>query len=185
MRPLLTLAALVLAVGVGRADSIENPEYKSWSAFKPGCVATLKTESEFNNMKSEITITNKLVEVGKDKLVLETTTVSTFNGMEIKQPAMKRDVPKTIDIPKATGDKPKDQPKAEKPEGKTEEGTETLKVGGQEIKTKWSKYTAKTADGEVVSQTWTSEEVPGTIVKSVTKTATVTTTMQLTEFKKP
>lgn len=181
MRPLLTLALLFLAAGVGRADPIENPEFKQWAAFKAGATATLKTESEFNNMKSEITITTKLIEVGADKLVVETTSASKFNGMEFKQPPTKRDVPKTIDIPKA----PADKPKAEKPEGKTEEGTETLKVGGQDVKTKWVKYTAKTADGEVVSQTWTAEDVPGTVVKLVTKTKTVTTTMTLTEFKKP
>ncbi|QEL20343.1 hypothetical protein [Limnoglobus roseus] len=181
----LALATLALAAGLGWAEPFENPTYKQWAAFKPGATATVKTESEFNNMKSEVTIISKLVEVGKDKLVLETTTVSKFNGMEFKQPPTKQDVLKTIDLPKtpATGDKPKD--KSEDPKGKTEEGTETLKVGGQDVKTKWVKYKNKTTDGEVESQTWMSDEVPGQIVKSVTKTATVKTTMELTEFKKP
>lgn len=183
MRPLLTLAALVVAAGSCRAEPVENPEFKNWSQFKAGATATLKTESEFNGMKSEIVITNKLVEVGADKLVLETTTVSKFNGMEFKQPPTKRDVTKTIDLPKAAGDKPTAKP--EKPEGTTEEGTETLKIDGKDVKTKWVKFKNKTPDGDVEGQTWTSDDVPGMVVKNVTKTKTVTTTMTLTEFKKP
>lgn len=183
MRLILSLLAVVLAAGVCHADPVDNPEYKNWAGFKPGTTTTMKMDSDFNGTKSEVTITSKLVEVGADKLVIETVTASKIGGMEFKQPATKRDVPKTIEVGKpAAGDKPANP---SKPEGTTEEGAETLKVGGVEVKTKWYKYKAKTAAGEAEGQTWTSDEVPGQVVKSVTKAGGVSTKMELTEFKKP
>ena len=122
--------------------------------------------------------------MGDDKLVLDTSSMTKVNGMEIKSPVVKRDVPKTFTIPKV--EKPKDDPKVEKP--KTEEGTETLKVGGVEVKAKWYKVTQDVMGTKTNSQTWTSDDVPGGLVKMVTKTSgTVegTITMEVVEFKKP
>jgi hypothetical protein len=182
---LLPMIALALAAGAVRAETIDNPEYKSWSAHKAGTTVTMKTVSEFDKMTSEITTTNKLVEVGKDKLVLETEVVSKVMGMEFKQPATKRDVPKTIDIPKADPGKAPKAEKPEKPEGTTEEGTETLKIGATEVKTKWFKAKVKTPAGEAESQTWMSDDVPGGLVKVVSKVGDTKTTIEVTEFKKP
>lgn len=183
MRTLLTLTALVAAVSLGRAETIDNPAFKSWSNFKPGTSITMKTESEFNKMKSEIVIVTKLVEVGKDKCVVEVETITKVNGMEFKSPAMKQDVPKSFDVPKPKdGEKPA---KVEKPETTMEEGKETLKISGIEVKTKWTKYKTKTKEGDHEGQTWMSDDVPGGLVKSVSKAGDVTSTTELIEIKKP
>src|SRR5262245_39334811 len=113
-------------------------------------------------MMTEATMTITLVEVGTDKVVLETSGVTKAMGMEFKLPAMKRDSTKTITLPK---DSPKPPAPGAKPEGTYEEGTETVKAAGSEFKTKW--YKTKTEAGGVKSEgkIWISEDVPGTVVK--------------------
>ena len=128
----LALVLVVPAVAAAQ-EKIDNPEFASWSKFKKGTGVTLKSTTEFNKTSNETLITFTLVEVGADKLVIETTSVAKFNGMEIKVPPMKRDVTKTIELPKGAK---KEDFAAGKPAGTTEEGTETLKVGGVEVKTK-------------------------------------------------
>ena len=183
MRTMLSLTVLLIASAAGRADPVDNPAYKSWANFKPGTTITMKTENEFNKMKSEFVIVSKLVEVGKDKCVIEVETITKVMGMEFKAPAMKQDVPKTYDVPK-----PKDgetPAKVETPDITREEGKETLKIGAVEVKTTWMKYKGKTAAGEAEGQTWMSDDVPGGLVKSVTKAGEVTSKTELIEIKKP
>jgi hypothetical protein len=186
MRPtrLAAVAALfVLAVGPAAAqETIDNPEFTTWSKFKKGASVTLKSTTEAGKTTVESFITTTLVEVGADKLVLETSAASKIGGMEFKTPAMKRDVPKTLTLPKVE----KKDEKIEKP--KTEEGTDTIKVAGTEVKAKWYKTTFEFKGTTTESKNWTSDEIPGGLVKSVTKstgTLPSTTTMEVIEFKKP
>ena len=134
---------------------------------------------------SEVTLTNTLVEVGADKVVLETSSVVKVNGMEIKAPAMKRDVAKSITLPKGAK---KEDFIAGKPPGTTEEGTETLKVGGTEVKTKWYRVKAEAGGVTTESKMWVSDAVPGMMVKmeaTIGGKIATTTKMELVEFKKP
>ena len=180
--PLLALLAVfALAAFAGAQDkTIDNPEYTGWAKFKPGTAATLKVVNEFGGMKSATNTTTKLVSVADGKLVVEATIEVEVMGQKIKQPAVKRDVPKTLSIKAGFP-----VPMGGKPEGTTEEGTETLKVGGASYKTTWYKYTTKTPAGEVSGQVWTSDDVPGQVVKMVTKAANFSMTMELVEVTKP
>ena len=186
MTNLTKFAAFVVAVALTAAvargeDKVENPEFKSWSKFKSGSTVTLKVSNEGSGVASETTITTKLVEVKDDKLVLETASVSKLNGMELKQPAEKRDVPKNLDKAPEGYD-----PKSDKPQGTTEEGKKKVKVGGTEYECKWYKTKNKvklpTGDEEVEGEFWMSDEVPGKLVKMVNKGKTFTSTMEATEI---
>jgi hypothetical protein len=166
-------------------DTYPNPEFGTWSKCKAGTSVTLKTTTDAAGMKSELLMTNTLVEVGADKLVIETTNTIKVNGMEIKTPAQKREITKTIMVPKGVK---KDDPANGKPKGTTEEGTETLKVAGMEVKTKWYKAAVEVAGVKSETKHWVSDDVPGMVVKSVTTTTGAvnsTTTMELIEIKKP
>jgi len=183
------LAAVVLcalAPGLAAAqDKVDNPEFANWSKFKKGTSVTMKSVSSFNNMSSEATITSTLVEVGADKLVIEMASSVKSGGMEFKGEPMKRDVSKTVTLPK---DFKKEDFAKGKPPGTYEEGTETLKVGGVEVKTKWYKYKVEMEGTKTEAKMWTSEDVPGIMVKSemMTSGAVATTTkMEITEIKKP
>jgi hypothetical protein len=156
-----------------------------WSKHEKGTSVTLKTTSG-GGMTSEVTVTTTLVEAGADKLVIETSVVSKVNGMEIKAPGTPRDVTKTIELPEGVK---KEDLTREKPPGTYEEGTETLKIAGTEVKAKWYKYKAEVAGTTIDAKMWTSDAVPGGVVKAeVTTTAggvTTTTKTELVEFKKP
>lgn len=187
MSKLTKLAALVAVLAVATAataaDKVDNLEYAYWSKFKAGTTVVLKMTTEANGMKFGATITTKLVEAKDDKLVMETTSVSTVNGMEFKGEPMKRDVPKQLEKPAPGVD-----PKTGKPEGTTEEGKEKVKVGGTEYECKWYKFKSKqklpTGEEEVEGQIWMSEDVPGQLVKMTSKTKAGSMTMETTEITK-
>lgn len=184
----LLTAVVIAALASGSAlaqETLDNPEFANWKKFKVGASITVRTTSTIAGLTSEILMTTRLVELGADKHVVETSTVSKFGGMEFKAPATKRDVLKSIALPKGT---PKPDPKAAKPEGTYEEGTETLKIGGVEVKTKWYKYKSDSGGLKIEAKTWISDDVPGSLVKMEAATgglAVGTTKVELIEFKKP
>jgi hypothetical protein len=179
-------AILLLLAATGTAqDTIPNPEFANWSKFKKGTSVTHKATTEVMGMASEVLVTNTLLETGGDKVVIESSTVVKANGMEFKTPPMKRDVTKTITLPKGVK---KEEAAAGKPPGTIEEGTETLKIAGVEVKTKWYKYSAEVDKVKTEGRTWMSDDVPGMLVKtelSTSGTFATKTKMELVEFKKP
>jgi hypothetical protein len=180
----VVLCALVPGA-VAAQDKVDNPEFANWSKFKKGTSVTLKSVSSFNNMSSEATITSTLVEVGADKLVIEMTSAVKSGAMEFKGEPMKRDVSKTVALPK---DFKKEDFAKGKPPGTYEEGTETLKVGGMDVKTKWYKYKFEVEGTKTEAKMWMSEDVPGIMVKSemtASGALATTTKMEITEIKKP
>ena len=183
---LASVAALVLAAAaVSAQEKVDNPEFASWSKFKKGTSTTLKVTAGAAGTNTETVVTTTLVEVGADKLVVETAGASKFNGMEFKTPATKRDVTKTIELPKGTK---KEDAAGGKPPGTFEEGTETIKVGGTDVKTKWVKFKTEVDGSKTEGKMWTSEEVPGMMVKMESATTgkiASTMKMELIEFKKP
>jgi hypothetical protein len=182
LRGLIATVVLVASVSAASAEDkkIDNPEYGYWAKFKPGTTAKLKMTNEVSGFKSGQTITTKLIEVKDDKLVIESETETEFMGKPMKGSAVKRDVPKTVVVREGQPG----PPAGGKPEGTTEEGTETLKVGGAEVKTKWYKTKTKTPQGEMTGQMWMSDDVPGRLVKMTTKGEKFEMTMELVEFTK-
>jgi hypothetical protein len=177
---------MVAAVACSAAaqETFDNPEYAYLAKLKKGTTFTMKVVTEAAGNKSESSITTTVVDVAEDKVVVEMTVAATINGMEFKQPAAKRDVPKVVTLPAGV---PKPDP-TKKPEGVVEEGKETIKVGGTEFKAKWVKTKVKMGDNEFEGKTWTAEEYPGLILKSestVKGAVPQTVKMELTEFKKP
>lgn len=183
-RTFCSLAVLALAVSVARAEDIANPEFGSWAKHKKGTSITMKTVTSTGGMNIEILTTTTLLEVGADKITVETATVTKLNGMEFKAPGVKREIGKTVNVPKGAA---KLDP-AGKPPGTVEDGTETVKVGGTEIKAKWFKAKLDVAGTKTESKTWMSDDVPGLMVKmeaTTTGAAASTIKMELIEFKKP
>lgn len=181
-----SVAVLALAAGAAPADdAIPNPEFTGWAKFKKGTFVTVKTTSVAAGVTSEALSTTTLIEVGADKLVLEYVTVSKFNGMEFKLPPTKREVTKTFTLPKGVK---KDDVTPPMQEVATENGTETIKVGGTEYKAKWTKTKVEIAGTTTEAKVWMSDAVPGTMVKMESTTTgkiTSTTTVELVEFKQP
>jgi hypothetical protein len=151
-------------------EKIDNPEYKHWAQFKPGsyCVTQMKQTVIAGpmEMKTEVTTTTTLKTLTAEKAVIEVKTVMVADGHDVKMEPMTHEIPAKIDKPKET--KPADK-KTE--EVKVKEGEEELTIAGKKIKTKWAKTTLTVAGRKTETTTWISEEVPGRIVKTVTKIA--------------
>jgi hypothetical protein len=183
-------AALVLVLvcaGAARAeDTVENPEYASWSKFNKGTSVTLKSTITIRDKPSEQALTFTLVEVADDKVVVTLEVVIKVQGEVLKANPVREEIPKKLKL--AKGQK-KEDALASKPEGTFDEGKETLKVGGVETKTRWFKFKTTSARGTVTEgQVWVSSDVPGVIVKRHETSGgqvPVTSVTDLIEIKKP
>ena len=181
---LCVLVALSSVARVAADESVPNPEFDNWSRFKKGTSVTLKSSSEVMGTTSEVLVTTTLVEVGPDKLVVAMTSVAKANGIEFKSPPAKRDVSKTITLPKGAK---KEEFVAGKPTGTMEEGEEAVKVAGGVVKAKWYKYVIEMDKTKTEARMWMSDDVPGRVAKCEMTTSGMfasKTKMEVVEVKK-
>ena len=163
-------------------ESFENPGYKLWAKFPVGSRVVQKTttETEDNTTgKTVTTISYTLKQKTDDFIVVESqATTAHYTGRVETNPPSETKTRKMFTLP----------PGVKKPEPKTEEqGEEELTVAGKAYHTKWSKTKDSTEAGPLFLQTWTSEEVPGGLVKSISKVPAkkATITVEVTEVKIP
>lgn len=183
----LVVIAAILAGGkaLHAQEMVENPEYTSWSKFQKGTSVTMKSTNIISGKMSEVLITTTLLDVGTDKLQLETSSVVKENDKEFKPQPEKRQVMRMVPLPKGLT---KEDFAGLKPPGTADEGVETLKLAGQEFKTKWYKFSIAQEGTKINGKRWVSSEVPGNTVKSETinmGTFASTYKLELVEFKKP
>ncbi len=145
-----------------KPKKVDNPTYKHWAQFKPGAYATMKATTTAMGIKSEMTMTTTLKKVTAEKVVIEITAVTKSMGQEMKLPPQAQDIPAKIEEVKAK--------ELQNPKGKVKEGTETLTVCGKKIETKWVEIKATEKELTIISKIWTSDEVPGQVVKMSSKT---------------
>lgn len=165
-------------------EEAENPQYKTWARFPKGTVAVERTitETEGNDAKTVTTVTYKLLEVTPEHVELESqASTRRYDGHESNNPPNTYTVPRLLRLP--PGMKKDD---FGKPKG-SEQGEETVTVAGRAYKAKWYKGTDRNEAGEVFVQTWTSDDMPGGLVKSVTRTPAVKklSTIEVIEIRIP
>jgi hypothetical protein len=184
MRRSTTLAtlfafALILLHGTF-AKSQAAAGYDAWAKCKPGAYAKYKNETDAGGQKTVMEMTQKLVEVTADKVVIEVVTSMDMGGQKMDMPAQK------IEIPKAGATTPNAAPNTNAAAGGATASTTTeeVTVGGQKVKCTVTTVTSDVGGQKSESKVWTSEEVPGGMVKSETKSAQMSATMTLVEFKK-
>jgi hypothetical protein len=168
------------------AAETDNPEYTGWSKFKPGTTVTMKSQSETkmqgmpDPMKSEMTMTTKLVDMKPDAATVETTTKMVMMGNESTMPAQSRTIKAKTD---ATG-----TPTAPPDMKNVKEGTEKVEVGGKSYDCKTKEYDTEANGSKTHMKVWTSDEVPGGTVKmesTTTGQADTKMTMTLVDVKTP
>ena len=196
MRPtrLFGLLALVVTGGAALAqEKVENPEYSAWAKYKVGTSVTERTIVA--GTSEETLTTTTLVKVTPEKVVVKVTAVTTEGGKRRAAAPREEEYPKTVALPKGVS---KAAFAAGKPKGTKKEGTETLKLFGQELTTKWYEYEEKdkekTSLREFKSKVWVSDEVPMRAVKMHVKVKTTNkgeppfttdSRTEVVEFKKP
>ena len=136
-------ALLSLAV----QDKSPNPEFDYWSGHKTGSWVKLKMELEAQGVKVLVQTTHTLLEIGKDKAVVEQKNKVTANGQE---------QPETTEKEEILRDKDKDPIKIEK------EGDEEIEVAGKKLKCHWIEGTQK---DKTKAKFWLHKDIPGGIAK--------------------
>ena len=124
----------------------EYHEFDYWSGHKVGSSVTMKLEMEAQGAKILVELTRTIIELGTDKLVVESKTKVSVGGMAQPESTEKEDIQK---------DKDKDPIKVEK------EGEEEIEVAGKKIKCRWIEGTQK----ETKLKFWVTKDVPGGVVK--------------------
>jgi hypothetical protein len=166
-------------------EMVENPEFISWAKFPKGTSVRLKSISTVDGKSSEVIVSVALLEIGAEKVVIESSSTEIRKGKDFTTQPVKREIAKSIALPKGLT---KEDFIAGKPPGTTAEGTETLKVGNMELKTVWYKYRAEVDGTKIEGKRWVSNQVPGNIVKNEIATTGVfshTLNLELIEIKKP
>lgn len=178
---LALLAASAVAPGAS-AESIDSPIYLSWARHKVGTTITHVSVTEARGQKIRTTTAYKLLELTDAKAVIETIVVSDATGAEVEQSPTTAQIKREFFL--LPGVKKED---IGKPQGVLKEGEETLSVAGGKYKAHWYNTKGRTEVGETFTRTWFSDEVPQKILESVTRVPAggLTTTLELTEIKKP
>ena len=184
LSPLCAMLVTLAVASPARAETIENPTYKTWAGQKVGTVVTLNMVTEAGANKSDATMTYTLTALTAEGATVEMVTTVKTAGMEFKTPAQKVEVKKVFELPPGRG---KDH--FDKPEGFVEQGTETLKIDGFEYKAKWMTTKTNANGAEMESKVWMADDVPNMLVKMESKAKIMgtasTTTMTLVSVKKP
>jgi len=182
----MILATMVIAMAASIAwceEMVENPQYKSWSAFKVGTTTKMQTSSAATmgetEMVTKMTMTSTLKELTADRAVIEVVTEMDMGGTKTAMPAQKQDIPAKVAKGAAT-----------QPAGvtvtKKGEGDEEIAVGDKKHKCHWVENLMTGDQMESVSKVWTCPDVPGgmgRMVAETTKPMKSKTTMEMVEFK--
>jgi hypothetical protein len=178
---LLTVFAFAPAA-VAQGEMIENPVYKSWSRFKQGTAVTYKSVTETASNKTEVTLTYTLRALTPDKAVIEMVVATRSGGVEVNNPPQRLENAKLFPLPPG-----KKKEEFTKPQGVLEAGEEIVKVGDKEYKTRWYKTRNRVEAGDTFSQTWSCDDVPGGLIRSINKTPATgsTTTLELIAVRTP
>lgn len=181
----MILAAMVMGLTVSvavSADMVDNPQYKSWSAFKVGTTVKTQMTSVMSmgdkELTSKMTMTSTLKELTADKAVVEVVTETDVNGQKMTMPATKQEI--AAKIAKGADSQPAGVKVTKK------EGDEEVAVGDKKYKCHWVETQTTSAESESTSKVWTCSDVPTGMVKMVsesTKPMKSKTTMELVEFK--
>lgn len=174
-------AACLLAVAGSAAmaqELVDNPNYQSWSKFKPGTTVTWTVESNQAGIARTLNATFKLAALTPEKASLEITMSpgEKTTKLELVAKVKKEDV-----------NGPETPPPGVKGETKLL-GVEDVTVAGKTYRCKVSQFTGESGGTTFSTKRWWSPEVPGQEVKKeeqfggVTK-VTVTTLLTAVDVK--
>ena len=163
--------------------TVEHPNYLQWKKFPVGTSVTQKTttDSEKTVGKTVTVVITTLKEKTAEFLVLESQATTTYaDGRVNKVPAVESKIPREVRLPEGMSGE-----NWGKPKGKPQE--EEVVAAGKKYRTRKYDSRGSTDAGELFQSIWTSDEIPGGLVKSHTRVPAVeeTTIIEITEVKIP
>jgi len=161
MAMLLSACGMMFVCAAVRAE--DNPAYTQWAKFKPGTSTTITMSSDAGGQTSKTETKSTLAEVTADKVVVEVAMSMEAAGQKMDMPAQKMDIPKKMDAQPAATPDAKPDPNTPKADTKTSDESCTVPAGT--FKCKCVQSTMDVGGNKTVSKVWTSDEVPGGMVK--------------------
>ena len=160
------------------AAPAENPVYRNWARFRPGASASYRVVTVQPSSRSEMTLTYTLVAVSPKEVVVESVARLAVNGKEVRMPPNRLTNPRFAGGPAAAPGKPA---------GLVDEGSEPVEAAGRTLPARWTRVKARTQTAENLVQTWSSDDVPGALVRSLTTVpgAVDRVSLDLIELKTP
>jgi hypothetical protein len=177
---LLCASSFLMAADDSHPPAPANPEYAQWAHFKTGTYVTLERKVfEHGENKvgvveamahppgaSVMRINTKMVDLDKDRAILEETRVDLGDGSETQMPADKVTLFANGQVSNASDS----MWEPSKPQTvKETEGDEELTVMGNKLKTHWVETSIKMGNEVSTAKDWLSDDVPGGLVKEETK----------------
>jgi hypothetical protein len=164
--------ALWLAPALGLASAVlAAPPRSPWAGFKAGSFVKTKTVTivkiGVHKLETVTEITQTVVEVGAGQAVVETT--ASMNG--VPRPTRTRSDVSLID------------PTPSPARAVAKAGSESLSVGGRVLRCEWTEVETDMAGNRTTVRTWTSAQVPGGMVKSVSRNALMDSTLEVVAFE--
>ncbi len=170
-----------IAIDLPKGERVENPAYANWAAFPVGTVVERKSVTEEIGRPEKTTTTSTFTLVAKTdtSITLELKTRTTrYDGFVMDNPPDRFSTDRYFHLP--PGRKPAD------PTPLKEIDTPLI-VAGKPYRVRFVESRDRNEGGEVLVKTWTSDAMPGGLVKSITETPGVKkrTTIEATAVTLP
>lgn len=153
-----------IAIDLPKGERVENPSYASWATFPVGTVVERVSVTEEIGRPEKTTTTSTFTLVAKTdaSITLELKTRTTrYDGFVMDNPPDRFSTDRYFHLP--PGRKPADPATAKE--------TDTLLfVAGKPYRVRFVESRDRNEGGEVLVKTWTSDAMPGGLVKSITET---------------
>ena len=175
--PIVTTPAGAAAPGTTPAQTpatapaeelVDNPQYAHWNKFNTGSASTLLTTIDMSGQKIVTETTNTLLEKNAEKVVLEVSGSMEMGGNKQIIPPQKQEIAARVekqDIRQLAGEK--------------------MEAAGQTFDCTVYEMNSPDPKQQGKAKAWTSDKVPGGVVKieAKTPTGTVVSTLQSFEVK--
>lgn len=161
---------LVLPLALASAVLAASPR-SPWAGYKPGTFVKTKTVTIVtvgaHKVETVTEITQSIVGVRGDQAVIETT--ATMNG--VPRPTRTRSEVALNEAPPS-------------PAGAARKsGAESLTVAGRPLRCEWTELETDMAGNRTTVRVWTSREMPGGVVKTVSRNGLMESTLEVVAFE--
>ena len=173
----------IFAATSARSEEVDHPSYTSWVGQPIGTVIKERSETDTHGHILTTTTTTTLKEMKPDKAIFTVQRVSNATGSEVESAPEPYELIRKF--PLFPGVK---RENIGKPTDAVATGAETLELAGRTIPAVWFDTKTKGDGGlDVITRTWMADNVPGRLLKSVTRIPKAKTiiTVELTVWTRP
>jgi hypothetical protein len=181
---LIPFCVLLLSPDEATADEanfVENPVYARWKNYPVGTEVRYRQHTQARGVDERRLLVYRLRERTADQLSVEIRT-RPEGAAESDETVQTQTAKRLFRLPPGISAK-----QFGKPAGRKGEGQEELGVLGRRLQASWVLSEVRVEAGLTETKTWTSDQIPGGLVRSVSTTPAVNsvTTMELLELREP